>query len=144
MICDCCPFLEGPLVSRRTVRCPMPKREKRNELVRVAFLPISDLSRYRIESAWILLHLSDSAIGSPIRLYTAPQEMLSTIIAPCPHPVLQHQAPPPPPPLAMYIPRVKSTQLHTHKPSSTYWNWTSQERLSVGALTMFKKKHKSH
>lgn len=37
IISDCYPFLEGGCVSRRTVRCPMPKREKRNELVRVAF-----------------------------------------------------------------------------------------------------------
>ena len=62
-------------------------------------LSISDLTRNcRIgcESCYIS---SDSAIGSPIRLYTAPQEMLSTIIAPCLSPVLQLPAPPP---FAMY------------------------------------------
>ena len=141
MIFDCYPFLEGPLVSRRTVRCPMPKREKRNELVRVAF------SRFEIcpdiESTWILLHLYDSAIGSPIPLYSAPQEMVSTIIAPClsppPHLPAPPPLPPPPPPLAMYILRVRSTLLPTLKHSSTYWNWTSQERLSVRTLTLFKK-----
>ena len=69
MICDCYPFLEAPFVSRRTVRCPMPKREKRNELVRVAF------SRFQISpdmesdvnlatSLWLCHRLSNSFIYS--------------------------------------------------------------------------------
>ena len=109
---------------------------------------ISDLSRYGIgcESCYTS-HISLTlAIGSPIRLYTAPQEMLSTIIAPCLS-LLQLPAPPPPhpplpPPLAVYIQRVRSILLHTPKPSSTYWNWTSQEKLSVSTYPFLKPKKK--
>ena len=96
-------------------------------------LSISDLTRYcRIgcESCYIS---SDSAISSPICLYTAPQEMLSTIIAPCLSPVLQLPAPPP---FAMYIQQVRLTQLPTLKPSLTCWSWISQKRLLVGTLTL--------
>ena len=72
--------------------------------------------------------------------------MLSTIIAPCLS-VPQHHPPPPPPPppLAVYIQRVRSTRLHTLKPSSTCWNSTSQKRLSVRrSYLFFFHKKKSH
>ena len=68
-----------------------------------------------------------------------PSQMLSTIIAPCLSPYPQLHPPPPPPlplpqlhpPLATYTLRVRSTQLDTLKHSSTFWNWTSQEKSSV-------------
>ena len=132
VICDCCPFREAHLLSRRTVRCPMLKREKRNELVRrFQISPDMDPDVNLATSLWLCHRLSNSFI------YSAPQQMLSTIIAPCLSVPQHHPPPPPPPPLAVYIQRVRSTRLHTLKPSSTCWNSTSQKRLSVRRSYLF-------